>query len=95
VVLGQLPQRRSPHEAIPSQLLILIVQLLNRQPDMIQLVILGLEISRLFQRQLVFRWLPGLLLDPLEHPVEHGPGEVRLGIRKLCLVVRAGGFRQS
>jgi hypothetical protein len=95
VVLGQLPQRRSPHEPIPGQLLILIVQLLNRQPDMIQLVILGLEISRLFQRQLVFRWLPGLFLDPLQHPVQHSPGEVGFRIRKLGFIVRAGSFRQS
>jgi hypothetical protein len=95
VVLGQLPQRRSPHEPIPGQLLILIVQLLNRQPDMIQLVILGLEISRLFQRQLVFRWLPGLFLDPLQHPVQHSPGEVCLWVWQLALIVRAGSLRQS
>ena len=62
---------------------------------MIQLVVHGLEISRLFQRQLVLRWLAGLFLNPLEHAVEHGPCEVCLWVWQLRLVVRAGSLRQG
>lgn len=77
---------------MPRQLLILVGQGFNRHPQVIQLVVHGLEIRGCLQADPVLGRRPRLLLDPLEHPVQGGACEVCLGVGQLLLVVGAGSL---
>lgn len=77
---------------MPCQLLILFGQGFNRHPQVIQLVVHGLEVRGCLQADPVFGRRAGLLLDPLEHPVQCGACEVCLGVGQLLFVVGAGSL---
>jgi hypothetical protein len=90
--LRQRAERSPLAEAIPGDLLILLGQSLNRQPQVIDLVKAWPQISRLGQCDSLLCRLASGLLDPLVHRVHRSPCEVRLGVWQPLAVVRAGSL---
>lgn len=80
---------------MPRQLLVLLWQSLNRQPQVIHLVMHRPEIGGCFQADAILGRLAGLFLDPLEHAVQCSPCEVSLRIWETLLIVRAGSLGDS
>lgn len=92
MLFGQRPERGPLFESVPRQFLVLVGQGFNRHPQVIKLVVHGLQIRGCLQADAVLGRRACLLLDPLEHPVQCGACEVRLGVWELGLVVRAGSL---
>lgn len=92
MILCQRPERRPLHEPVGGDGPVLFGQRLNRQPQVIQLVVVWAQVGRFLQADLVFGGLSCRPLYVLQHAVENGAGEVSLGVGKPGLVVCAGSF---
>ena len=88
------PQSKRAFKPILGQPLFLGRQVINRQPQIVGMFKHWHQLFSLRQRHLPFAWGASRFFNPLVHGVHDRPCEVRLGIRKPALVVRAGGFGQ-
>jgi hypothetical protein len=93
MVLRNPAERMPVGEPVRGEILV-IAQVFQGEPEIVRVFHHGQEIGRLLQADLPVGRLAGQLLDLLEHRVEDGPGEVRLGVGQAGLIVRASSLRQ-
>lgn len=95
MVFSERPQGRPFDKPVGRDLLILVRQVINRQPQVIQVIELRQHIGRLLQTDLGQAGLAGRTFDVFQHAVEDGPSKVRFRVRQAGLVVGAGRFAQG
>jgi hypothetical protein len=94
MALSYRPECMAGFKPVGGQLLMLIRQVLDREPQVVWVLQDREKLFRFLQADLPLGRLAGGLSDVLVHGVHNRPCEVRLGVRQATLIVCTGSLGQ-